>query len=569
MHPLPSSALCQSGRILSVVVLAGLLFGACVWSPDPPGDTPPWKGRDDLGPGPTVIPPGSTIVTFSFADTVSNQARVGEIFNKYGLRATFYMSSGRIGRSGYLTLDQIRALATAGHEIGSHTVNHTDLDTVSIDVARREICDDRAALMSLGFPVTSFAYPFSSDSLTARQLVIGCNFNNARAVGGIRNPDGCSSCPVAETIPPADPFLIRTPTSVKSDWTLAELQSLVLQVEAAGGGWMLISMHGVCPGSATCSDTYDIPETRLDELLAWLAPRTSRGTFVMTTHEVVGGPVKPPLWSDGGTFPFDAGTPDAGRPDAGADAGVPDAGTDAGVPDAGRDAGVPDAGRDAGVPDAGTDAGVPDAGTDAGTPVVIPLPNPSLELDSDGDNVPDCWKRQNLGTNSGGWLRTTEAHTGSWAQRPRISSYTSGDRRLVVTQDTGACAPAATPGRSYRVSAWYKTDSRVAFVAAYRISTGTWVTTWAAGPDLPTSPTIYVRGEWVTPPLPPGATHISVGLALRGVGFAVMDDFVLERLGSTPFAPERVDPAPPDDAAGPRLHDAQPSEENAPMERGD
>jgi hypothetical protein len=161
--------------------------------------------------------------------------------------------------------------------------------------------------------------------------------------------------------------------------------------------------------------------------------------------------------------------------------------------------------------------------------VVVLLSNPSLETDSDGNNVPDCWTRQQLGTTSGGWLRTTEAHTGSWAQRPRISSYTSGDRRLVVTQDTGTCAPAATPGRSYRVSAWYKTDSRAAFVAAYRSSTGTWVT-WTSGPDLPRSSTPYVRGEWVTPPLPAGATHLSVGLALRGVGFAVMDDFTLEQL---------------------------------------
>ena len=100
----------------------------------------------------------------------------------------------------------------------------------------------------------------------------------------------------------------------------------------------------------------------------------------------------------------------------------------------------------------------------------------------------------------------------------------------MVLQDSGACAPAAAPGRSYRVSAWYKTDSRIAFVASYRTASGSWVTTWASGPDLPPSATVYRRGEWVTPPLPAGATHLSVGLALRGVGFALMDDFALEIL---------------------------------------
>jgi hypothetical protein len=294
----------------------------------------------------------------------------------------------------------------------------------------------------------------------------------------------------------------------------------------------MISLHHICGGADACGDdTYEISETLLDSFLAWLAPRSARGTLVMTTHEVIGGAVKPPVRSDGGIA--DAGTFDAGAPDAGA----PDAGT--------PDAGAPDAG----APDSGT----PDAGADAGTSaVVIPLPNPSLESDGNGDNVPDCWTRQNLGVTSGGWLRTTEAHTGSWAQRPRISGYTSGDRRLMVIQDTGMCSPAATPGRTYRVSAWYKTDSRAALVAAYRTSSGTWVN-WATGPDLPTSPTTYVRGTWVTPPLPAGATRISVGLALRGVGFAVMDDFTLELLPPTPFAPEQVDPALPDDTSGLQL----------------
>ena len=37
-----------------------------------------------------------------------------------------------------------------------------------------------------------------------------------------------------------------------------------------------------------------------------------------------------------------------------------------------------------------------------------------------------------------------------------ISSYTSGDRKLVSTQDSGACAPAGVPGHSYTVSSWYR-----------------------------------------------------------------------------------------------------------------
>ena len=436
----------------------------------------------------TLVPPGSTVVTFTFADTNKSQTAVGPLFAKYGMRSTFHLNSGRIGRgSGDLSLADVRALAAAGHEIASHTIDHVRLDEVSLEEARHQICDDRARLMALGFPVTSFAYPSSSDTPEARQIVIECNFNSARATGGIRNPYGCSTCPLSERIPPTDPFIIRTPPSVKNDWTLADLQSLVLQTENSGGGWIQISLHKICDGC----DVYAIREPVLDAFLAWLAPRASRGTFVLTTHEVIGGAVKPPIYSDGGTF--DAGTFDAGVPDA----GVPD-------------------------------AGVPDGG---GTNL---LRNPSLETDMDSDNVPDCWRRVNTGTTRGGWSRTSDAHSGSWAQTARIASLSSGaDRRLIVMQDTGVCSRAVTPGRTYRVSAWYKTSGRAGFVASYRTASG-WVS-WVRGPDLPTSST-YRLGEWTTPPVPAGALHLSLGLALRSATTLTMDDFLLVDTSVSPGA---------------------------------
>ncbi|MFY0566943.1 polysaccharide deacetylase family protein [Archangium lansingense] len=452
----------------------------------------------------TIVPAGSTVVTFTFADTFKSQTLAGPLFAKYGMHASFYVNSGRIGSTGYLSLADLHALAAAGHEIAGHTVNHVDLSTLSAAEVRHQVCDCRATLMTLGFPITSFAYPFGSDTPTARQIAIDCNYNNARGTGGIKNPYGCSSCPPAETIPPADVFLIRTPPSVQSDWTLADLQSLVLQAEAAGGGYIQISLHEICDGCGT----YTIKESLLDAFLAWLAPRASRGTLVMTTHELIDGAVKPPVYADGGTFPFDAGTFDAGT-------------FDAGTPDAGP--------ADGGV----SDGGVSDGGTgDGGTPGSNLLRNPSLETDTNADNVPDCWRRVNTGSSSGGWSRTSDAHTGSWAQTARIDSLSSGaDRRLIVLQDTGTCAPVVTPGHTYRVSAWYKTPGSAVFVASYRTSSG-WVE-WTTSPVLPTS-TTYRLAEWTTPPVPAGAINLSVGLALRSVASLTMDDFSLVDLSTGP-----------------------------------
>jgi peptidoglycan/xylan/chitin deacetylase (PgdA/CDA1 family) len=55
---------------------------------------------------------------------------------------------------------QVRALATAGMEIGAHTVTHPILLRLDADAARTEIAQSRDDLQSIiGSPVTTFAYP--------------------------------------------------------------------------------------------------------------------------------------------------------------------------------------------------------------------------------------------------------------------------------------------------------------------------------------------------------------------------------------------------------------------------
>jgi peptidoglycan/xylan/chitin deacetylase (PgdA/CDA1 family) len=170
------------------------------------------------------------------------------------------------------------------------------------------------------------------------------------------------------------------------------------------------------------------------------------------------------------------------------------------------------------------------------------LQNPSLETAS-GSN-PSCWLLGGYGTASFAWTRTADAHTGAFAEKLDVSSLSSGDRKLVVTQDSGACAVSATPGHSYAVSAWYKSPndtnlsgSQPVIFAYYRNSAGTW-TYWTQSARLPASST-WRQGTWNTPALPAGATHVSVGMGLTTSGTLTMDDFTLS------------DNAPPADTTAP------------------
>ena len=62
------------------------------------------------------------------------------------------------------------------------------------------------------------------------------------------------------------------------------------------------------------------------------------------------------------------------------------------------------------------------------------LQNASLEADANADGVPDCWSFGSFGTNTATWSRTNDKHSGNWAENVTVSSYTSGDRKLVNSQ---------------------------------------------------------------------------------------------------------------------------------------
>src|SRR5580700_5799503 len=101
-----------------------------------------------------------TIVSLSFDDTFPDQFQVAAMLAQRGLNATFFVNSGRINASGYMTQGQVLSIQAQGNEIAGHTISHPDLPTISVDEQQRQICNDRVALLALGFPVTDFAYPY-------------------------------------------------------------------------------------------------------------------------------------------------------------------------------------------------------------------------------------------------------------------------------------------------------------------------------------------------------------------------------------------------------------------------
>ena len=111
-------------------------------------------------------------VTFSYDDGVTQDKRLIEILDKYGLKATFNINSELLGKQnqlvrGGVTVDhnkvhpeEVRSVYS-GHEVAAHTLTHPTLPTVTDDnEVIRQVEQDRLKLSELvGYEVIGMAYP--------------------------------------------------------------------------------------------------------------------------------------------------------------------------------------------------------------------------------------------------------------------------------------------------------------------------------------------------------------------------------------------------------------------------
>ena len=249
---------------------------------------------------PASAAPAPTVVTITFDNQWANQMTAAQSLRNHGMAGTFYVISGWIGQPGFLSLGDLQTISSWGNELGGKTINNAHLPTTPDDEAIREVCQGRNQLLSYGFPVTNFAYPHAEYTAAHETMVRDCGFNSGRGVGDlvepIASPTSCAypDCPYAESIPPVDPYSIRTPSDGEVTTTLAEMQAQVTNAVKNGGGLLAFSFHHICvQGSAGCDPVYSVSPQLFDSFLTWLQTQTSNNVSVKTMAQVIGGPVQP------------------------------------------------------------------------------------------------------------------------------------------------------------------------------------------------------------------------------------------------------------------------------------
>jgi hypothetical protein len=240
---------------------------------------------------PVAVTGARTVVSIEFDDNIQTQFQTLAVLQAHGMKATFYMNSGLTPNDIEWRMDwsQMLQLSAAGMEVGGHSWDHADLTLPGTDL-NHEICDDRQNIAAHGLPLpTDFAYPYGADDASGVPAAVkACGYTTGREVGGITSSICPTGCPYAESIPPANPYQLRTAPDVRIDNTLAQVEAYVTNAEQHGGGWVQLVFHDLC--ATNCAgDDYSTTPALFTSLLDWLQPRAANGTVVETVAQVMAG----------------------------------------------------------------------------------------------------------------------------------------------------------------------------------------------------------------------------------------------------------------------------------------
>lgn len=131
-------------------------------------------------------------LTFSYDDGVYQDARLAEIFNRYGLKCTFNLNSGLFSPENrwtykgadciHMPLEEIKR-SLFGHEIAVHGVKHLDLTKLTAEEKYAEIHKDKENLEKLfGVPMQGMAYAYGAFDEESKGIIKESGIKYARTV---------------------------------------------------------------------------------------------------------------------------------------------------------------------------------------------------------------------------------------------------------------------------------------------------------------------------------------------------------------------------------------------------
>lgn len=153
-------------------------------------------------------------IVWTFDDgNLSDFAIGAKILRKHGFTAEFFLLSGRLGKTHYLSSDDALALREMGMSIGLHGRDHVDWRRIDDDVFARETVEARAVLeRAANCRIDAVAIPFGAYNRSVISRLKRLGFTS------IFTSDGGTTSPHRR---------IRSRTSIRGNMTLAEVAAIM------------------------------------------------------------------------------------------------------------------------------------------------------------------------------------------------------------------------------------------------------------------------------------------------------------------------------------------------------
>jgi peptidoglycan/xylan/chitin deacetylase (PgdA/CDA1 family) len=159
------------------------------------------------------LPRKPVLITFDDA-SAGQYTRALPILRRHGFNATFFIMTVVLGKQGWLSRGQVRALDREGMQIAAHTWDHSAVPSYAEDDWRVQISEPKAQLEAIvGHRVDAFAYPFGQW--------------NAAATGHLRDAGFRIAFQLSDAIDPAAPMLTVRRVLVGPDVSGRELLTMI------------------------------------------------------------------------------------------------------------------------------------------------------------------------------------------------------------------------------------------------------------------------------------------------------------------------------------------------------
>ena len=173
-----------------------------------------------------------TMVSINFDDGYKSAYDSLPLFEEAGIKVTLCVITGRIGRPGYVTIEEVLDEERRGHELCAHTRTHPDLSLLSPVMQSNEILGSKQDLETLlGHTVKSFAYPFGkyTNSTVGYTMISGFSSARTTRTGGVTDQ--------------SNPFVLRA-YPLQSKTSIEDVHKII-DYAVKNKIWVIILLHRV------------------------------------------------------------------------------------------------------------------------------------------------------------------------------------------------------------------------------------------------------------------------------------------------------------------------------------